>query len=419
MLEIMELINSIKREKCPCGRQHETAVEDIRIGSGLVKNVGEILTQNNFSKSLLLVADKNTFAAAEGITESLGGFEVEYLLYDDLRVAEMKHSEEIQNRIKGRDISVLSVGTGSINDPCRHAASEQNKKLCIFATAPSMDGFASYGAPLVKDGFKFSYPAKSPEVIIGDTKVLAAAPTALKSAGFGDMIAKYIGLVDWQISNLLTGEYYCEKIAELTRSAVDELICMADKVTVNDEYTAGKIFEALLKTGVGMSFAESSRPASGSEHIIAHLMECVELRDGKLPNFHGDDVGVCTLEMLRYYNELAEVPQIKAKREQVDWDDVFAFYGNMAEDVRRLNFPENVIDDVDPELLEQSWDKIVGFIRGIPSYDECRDAMKKAGCKLTVEDIGKPRELFDSCKKYSPYMRKRLTLLRLQNMIEV
>ena len=59
-----------------------------------------------------------------------------------------------------------------------------------FATAPSIDGFASCSFPIVANGFKESFPAKGPEVIIGDTKILANAPTALKSAGFGKM--KYI-----------------------------------------------------------------------------------------------------------------------------------------------------------------------------------------------------------------------------------
>ena len=40
---------------------------------------------------------------------------------------------------------------------------------------------AVYG---LSDGFKSSYPAKSPEVIIGDTKILADSPLPLKSAGF-------------------------------------------------------------------------------------------------------------------------------------------------------------------------------------------------------------------------------------------
>ena len=40
-------------------------------------------------------------------------------------------------------------------------------------------------------------------------------------------------------------EIYCEKVAKLTKDAVDELMTMADKVTQNDEHTAGKIFEAV------------------------------------------------------------------------------------------------------------------------------------------------------------------------------
>lgn len=416
MTEILKIIEEFKKP-CPCGRKHETAIRDIRIESGVVHRVGGILSENGFSRNILLVADKNTIKAADGICESLKDFNIEYKLYDNLRVSTMELVNEVEEIITGRDISILSVGTGSVNDTCRLAAARQKKLLCIFATAPSMDGFASYGAPIVSNGFKATYPAKSPEVIIGDTKILASAPAELKSAGFGDMLAKYVGLIDWQLSALLTGEYYCEKIAALTRSAVDELMQMADKVTVNDEYTAGKIFEALLKTGIGMSFAQNSRPASGSEHIISHLIECVELRDGIIPNYHGDDVGVCTLEMLKYYGSLAESKAIKTQNENIDWNSIFDFYGEMADEVKKLNFPENVIDGVDKDVLRDSWGKIIEIIHSVPDYETCKRAMEAAGCKITVEDIKKDRALFDSCVKYSPYMRKRLTLLRLKDMI--
>lgn len=416
MSEIMNIIEELKKE-CPCGRKHETSIRDICIASGLVHNTGKILKRNNFSDNILLVADKNTLKAAEGIEESLKSFNVQYKIYEDLRVADMELVNETESLIAGKDISVISVGTGSLNDICRLACARQNKKLCIFATAPSMDGFASYSAPIVCNGFKSSYPAKSPEVIIGDTKILAAAPNELKSAGFGDMVAKYVGLIDWQISALLTGEYYCERIAALTRSAIDELMNMSDKVTENDEYTAGKIFEALLKTGIGMSFSQNSRPASGSEHIIAHLIECIELRDNIIPNYHGDDIGVCSLETLKIYNSLAEKTSVETKNENVDWDDVFEFYGNMADNVRELNFPDNIIDDVNKDVLKSKWNSIVKIIRSVPGYEECKAAMQRAGCKITTEDIGKDRKFFNDCVKYSPYMRKRLTLLRMINMI--
>ena len=417
MSDIMKTINAM-RGKCSCGCVHETSIKDIRIADGIVNEVGRILKENSFPKTILLVADKNTLKAADGIIESLEEFEVEYLLYDNLRLATMKEVEQVEKLIRGRDIGVLSVGTGSVNDPCRLAAAMANKPLCIFGTAPSMDGFASYSSPIVKDGFKASYPAKSPEVIIADTAILASSPIELKSSGFGDMISKYTALVDWQVSALLTGERYCEKVASLTRDAVDELMSMADKVVVDDKETAGKIFESLLKTGIGMSFMQNSRPASGAEHIIGHLIECVELRDGILPNFHGEDIGVCTLHTLKVYNELAELESVETHRENVDWDDVFAFYGNMAEDVRALNFPENIIDQVDPENLKNKWGQIRKIIRSVPSYDECREAMKKAGCKLDIADIGKSEKLFFDCMRYSPYMRKRFTILRMLGMIE-
>ena len=417
MSDIMKIIESFK-EPCPCGKEHYTAIRDIHIGSGLVHEVGAILKKNDFPKKLLLVADKQTLAAAKGIVESLNGFDVEYHIYDEIRVARMEHVVELEEKIKGRDIALLSVGTGSVNDPCRLAAARQDKMLCIFGTAPSMDGFASYSSPIVDNGFKASYAAKSPEVIIGDTEILAAAPTELKSAGFGDMVAKYVGLVDWQLSHLLIGEYYCPRIAELTRTAVDELMGMADKVTVNDPYTAGKIFESLLKTGIGMSFAQNSRPASGCEHVIAHLMECIELRDGIIPNYHGDDIGVCTLEMLKWYNKLAEKNSVHVHKENVDWEDIYNFYGTMADDVRALNTPDTVVDAVDPAEMEHRWSEIREIIASVPSYEDCLAAMKKAGCKLTVEDIGKSQKLFDDCVKYSPYMRRRLTMLRMQEMLE-
>lgn len=416
MSAIMEIINAT-RGNCACGVKHETTIKDIRIGSGLVHQVGAILKENGFPKSILLVADKNTLKAADGILESLEGFAVELYIYDNLRVADMIHVAELEEKIKGREVAILSVGTGSVNDPCRLAAARQNKMLCIFASAPSMDGFASYSSPLVEKGFKASYPAKSPEVIIGDTKILANAPSELKSAGFGDMVSKYVALIDWQVSTLITGEYYCEKVAALTRQAIDELMVLADKVTENDEETAGKIFEALLKTGIGMSYTQNSRPASGAEHIISHVIECKELIDGIIPNYHGDDVGVCTLETLKFYDALAQRAQIDTRYEDVDWDAVYRFYGPMAQDVRKLNEPENIIDLVDPKKLKESWDQIRKIIRSVPSYEECKAAMKKAGCKITVADIGKNEAFFRECMYYSPFMRKRMTLLRMRYMI--
>ena len=102
MSEIMNIIKDFAKG-CPCGVEHTTTVRDVVIESGVVTRVGEILKKNGFTKKLLLVADKNTLKASEGIIESLEDFDIEYKIYDDIRVAEMKHVCEIEALISGRE----------------------------------------------------------------------------------------------------------------------------------------------------------------------------------------------------------------------------------------------------------------------------------------------------------------------------
>ena len=415
MINFRELIESYS--SCSCGLEHRCDIRDIRIGSGLVNRAGEILRENGFPQKLLVVADKNTLAAADGILESLSGFEVTLHIYDTLRVAAMEDVRLVERYLEQVD-GVLAVGTGSVHDPSRLACARKKKPLCLFATAPSMDGFASYSAPIVDGNFKTTHPAKCPEVIIADTKILADAPAELKSAGFGDMVGKYIALIDWQVSHLLTGEHYCERVAELTRSAIDRLMSMTDKITLADEEAAGAVFESLLMTGIAMSFTLTSRPGSGTEHIMAHYWECMELLEGKTPNYHGEDVGVATLIMLRWYNELAALPHITAHREVNDWDAIYADYGPLAEDVRKLNTPDTITDPIDPRDIERLWPQIVQIIRSVPDYETCLAAMKQAGCKTTIEEIGKSREFVAESFRYHPYMRRRLSLRRVANLID-
>ena len=168
---------------------------------------GKILRDNGFEDTLLLVADENTIAAASGVRESLieAGFILKEKIYENMMYARAEQVEELIS-LSDDVAGIISVGTGSLNDICRVTAYKTGKKFCIFATAPSMDGFASDTAPIIKNNFKESWQAEQPLVIIGDTKVLAAAPTELKASGFGDMVAKYIGLAEWKIANLLIGD---------------------------------------------------------------------------------------------------------------------------------------------------------------------------------------------------------------------
>ncbi|MBQ3125757.1 MAG: iron-containing alcohol dehydrogenase, partial [Clostridia bacterium] len=182
-------------ENCPCGEVHTFAMRAVEIGHGVADRAGEILRENGFGDRLLVVCDDNTARAAAPLFPALAGagFAVKRLCYPNLLCADADRVHEAEALCHDVD-AILSVGTGSLNDICRVAAKTQNKPFAIFATAPSMDGFAADLAPIIENNFKTSWAGVQPDVILGDTAILAAAPAELKAAGFGDMVAKYLGI---------------------------------------------------------------------------------------------------------------------------------------------------------------------------------------------------------------------------------
>lgn len=408
-------------ENCPCGKKHTAPIKAVEIGRGLLSKTAGILKDNGFPGKILVVADKNTLAAADGILEVLadGGFTYKLKQYENLRTAEMT---EVNNIVSlAEDVQgILSVGTGSLNDICRLASKKADKEFAIFATAPSMDGFASHTAPITDNNFKISYTARLPSVIIGDTEILAKAPAELKSAGFGDMIAKYVALVDWRISSLVTGEPMCPAVAEITKRGLMRAVELADRVTSEDPETAGAIMEGLVLTGIAMTLGDTTRAASGTEHIISHFWECKKLENGEISDYHGKKVGVATLLTAKLYEDLVSHEKIYPTTDTTDWDKVYAVYGeNFRSDIEKMNNP-TITDGVSPELLGEKWSEIREIVKnGLPSFGEMLELMNKAGAAKTLSDIAVTHELGLAGFIYHPYMRHRMTLARLVPMLGI
>ena len=407
-------------KNCPCGKTHECDLKAIEIGSGLLAKTADILKANHFPTDILVVADTNTLKAADGILAILqnGGFRIKTKLFEDLRVAEYAEAENIAKLSADSD-GILSVGTGSLNDICRRAALVADKEFAIFATAPSMDGFASVTSPLTANNFKISYPAKQPSVIIGDTAILAKAPVELKSAGFGDMIAKYTALTDWKLAKLTVGEPMCERVAAVTKAGLMRAVSLADKVTAEDEEAAGAIFEGLILTGLAMKLGDTTRAASGAEHVVSHFWECKKLEQGLLSDFHGKKCGVATLMCIRLYKELAKIEHPVFTEDQTDWDTVYAVYGeNFRSEVEKYNTP-TVTDETSPAVLTEHWQEIRRIINEeLPSVEELTALMKAAGCATTAKEIGVADDLAVLGLQYHPYMRHRMMLTRLVPMFD-
>ena len=419
-MDLQKILNDLKN--CPCGKEHTMATKVVEISSGATARTGQILTDANFPKKLLLVADENTIGVSAGLLESLNeaGFETKKIIYKNMMYAKVEQVNELKALCSDID-GIISVGTGSLNDICRVTAFDMKKRFCIFATAPSMDGFASDTAPIIENNFKNSWKAEQPEIIIADTKILAKSPVELKAAGFGDMVAKYIGILDWKIANLLIDEYYCPAVADITMQGLNKVVALADKVTEEDEAAAGSIMEGLVLSGIGMKLAMSSRPASGAEHVVSHFWECYKLARGIWPEFHGKKVGVASVLINRIYRNIADrVETVDPIADPTDWDDVRAqFSPEQIPELMKLNTP-TITDKIDTARLKECWPEIRRLIKEIlPTDDELMAMMKAAGAVTEPEDVHISPELLVTGLRYHSYMRYRVLLTRLLPMLQL
>ena len=117
----------------------------------------------------------------------------------------------------------------------------------------------------------------------------------LIQAGYGDIVGKYSCLNDWKLSALINGEYFCQRVYDITYETADKVKQLAKGIVERDEEAVGALMEALVVIGILMSFAGSSRPASGSEHHLSHFFEITGIIDGKAYFPHGIDVAYSTV----------------------------------------------------------------------------------------------------------------------------
>ena len=407
-------------QDCACGKSHTVGIRAVEIGRGLLPAAARILSDNHFPKNILVVSGTRSFAAADGIIDILqrGGFSVRLHVFDGVHTSHQSDVDAIVSLCDGVD-GLLFIGTGSLGDVCRRACYVADKEFAIFATAPSMDGFASDTAPITIHNFKISLPAREPSVIIADTDILAAAPPVLRSAGFGDIMGKAIGLADWKIGHLTTGEYYCENVAALTREAYRRVCAVADRIPQADPESAGILMEALVVTGMAMKLCGSSRAAAGAEHVVSHCWEIKTLEAGRTTAYHGKKVGVAALMITRMYYDLCEkADPALFGADETDWDRVYAFYGDLfAEDVRKCNSP-SVTAETSPQILRENWDAICSAVYDeMPSPAALEDLLRRAGAAMTPQEIDISPELCLGGLEFHPYMRRRMLLSRLVPML--
>jgi glycerol-1-phosphate dehydrogenase [NAD(P)+] len=176
-----------------------------------LKLVPDIIAKVNRKKApVLLVCDENTRkAAGKKIGAFLTGERIEwqeFLLKPGLYrmvTPDYEGVKQIRDAVLAKNYFPLAVGAGCINDLVKRAAFEAKTPYMCVGTASSMDGYCSFGASLVYEGFKITMPCTPPAAIITDTDILKAAPYDMTASGYGDLYAKLPAGVDWLLADRL------------------------------------------------------------------------------------------------------------------------------------------------------------------------------------------------------------------------
>ena len=130
-------------------------------------------------ETILLLADRNTKKYAEALALPQARL---CLIDEDGPVPDERVCARAVEGARECDF-VLAVGSGTLNDTAKYAALCTGKKSGVLATAPSIDGYASPVAAILKNGFKVSENAHVPSDILVDPAILAAAPGEMIAAG--------------------------------------------------------------------------------------------------------------------------------------------------------------------------------------------------------------------------------------------
>ena len=302
---------------CTCVQKHHAIpTEVIEVSEHAIEKTAELLKGYH---RILLVADENTYEVAGRRAEQLlreAGMLSHILVLPSPALPTAENIGKVLIEA-GRDAEtydinafslnpdyILAVGSGSLNDTCRMVSYRLGIPYGVCGTAPSMDGYASVVAPLLNGRKKIVYTCTIARHIIIDLSINAAAPYPLLLSGVGDMIGKYIAILDWENSRDRTGEYSCGQIADMVLKATGQCIEASAGLEKRDLAAVRSTSEGLILSGECIAFCGSSRPASGTEHMIGQTWEVMDVEEGKVPNLHGIEVGEATFAAVEIYRKL-------------------------------------------------------------------------------------------------------------------
>ena len=254
-------------------------------GPGVLEQLPAIIAELDIPERGLIVCDSNTLQiAGNQVIEYLeaGGHPMEKIVIKGANIKELAKVESYSDRID----FLVGLGGGRPIDLAKQAGFNKNIPFISIPTAASHDGFGSARASIRQEGRKTSMQAIPPIAVVADTSIISKAPKRLLGAGVGDIISNQTAVLDWRLDGQKAD--YSEYAAALSEMAAQLVEDGIDKVASGSEEGVRLVVKALISSGVAMSIAGTSRPASGGEHKFSHWLDA----NSDNPALHGEQCGL-------------------------------------------------------------------------------------------------------------------------------
>lgn len=398
---------------CSCGREHPLETKMVAVEYGALNNFDEYMARCGLTGRRTVLYDTNTY--------NLPG--MVHVRADKEIVLEAKglHSEKglieaVIPQLDDPDV-IITVGSGTLMDFARYPAFKLGKPFVAIPTLASSDGFTANICSVVIDGFKRSIPMSAPALVVADLNIISGAPMFLAVSGVADILSKHISLTDWKIASLVSGEYYCERVAALARQSLDMMSACAEGMLRGERPDFEAMTMAQMISGLTMQMLGNSRAASGAEHLIAHLVEMKPPRFETSRGIHGECVGVGTIICADEYHRMARKTPKARPFEPLSESWIREKFGSLAEGIIKEN-ENDVLASFDPQNIVDNWQTICGIIDGIPEAAELAAVFRGLDGKYRLSDIGIDEALEPEILDISAAIRNRLTLARMRRVLD-
>ena len=388
------------------------------IADSLAGSEADLIAGLGFGRRLALVSDDNThrvLGARVGRALASIADVVEIRLSSRPHV-DMETVEAIRRESAACD-ALIAVGAGTINDPCKYAAAQDDKPYAVFATAPSMNGYASVNAALTVDGHKISLPAAAAQGVFLDLEVLSKAPPRMIRSGLGDSLCRPTAQADWLLAHLLLDRPYREAPFALLAEDEAELFADSRGLMGGSLEAMHRLARTLVLSGFGMTICGGSYPASQGEHLISHYVEMMAPADWP-EAFHGEQIGVATLTMARLQERMLSGASPRVRPTAITEHAVKAHFGDELGRLCWREFAQKCLDEAAAEALnrrlKERWDEVRARVAAVTVPAATLEAvLRRAGAATTPEALHWPRDFYLDAVRHAREIRNRYTFLDL------